>query len=144
MLNGTILVLGNISDRTLDGVAAEFGWSVEWANSYERFVEAAKEREIIAVLFERQVFDLTCEAALRMLRDTLPAALPIVCVRLSDVIDWPNLASAGAFHTVLLPMAKDEVRQTLGFVWAANCRTTSIHSVPRSKTQAAGAGRRVA
>ena len=77
------------------------------------------ERNLVAVLFEPEALGLASNQALRLIREAAPKALPILCQRLSEPDVWPELAEAGAFHSLPLPLNAGEVKQSLGFVWAA-------------------------
>jgi hypothetical protein len=68
------------------------------------------------------MWKLSWEEALRLVIDAAPDALPVLCHGFSDVLYLPDLADAGAFHAMRLPLHADEVRQSLGFVWAAQGR----------------------
>lgn len=49
----------------------------------------------------------------------------MLCHGFAEMIDWPQVADAGAFHSLLLPFDVREVRQSLGFVWGAKrCSAT--------------------
>lgn len=118
MTNGTVILLGNLPPGALDRVASEFGWSVENVRSLDRVRDMSADRKFVAVLFEPYSLGLSWSLALRSVLDAAPTALPIACHRFSDVIDWPELADAGAFHALSSPFNERELRQSLGFIWA--------------------------
>ncbi len=108
------------TDRTpLRTLAAEFGWHMEMADSLENLKEI-HDAPAVAVLFDAAALEMPVEQALRVVKKLTPGALPVVCHRPSDHIRWPELAEAGAFHALLLPLKAEEVRQTLGFVHDAS------------------------
>lgn len=122
MLNGMIILLGDVPRAGLDHVAREFGCSTERVESFEDLRNIHDRDKIAAVFFEPHAFKLSWQTALKLVLDAAPSAFPIVCRRFSDLIDWPALAEAGAFHTVTVPFDEVEVRHSLGFVWAAKWR----------------------
>jgi hypothetical protein len=121
MLRQSVVLLGSLPVGTvpLEGLVADFGWSLETADSFPALRNLSREREIIAVLFEASMWSLPWAEALRFVQDAAPGAFPVVCHRFSDPMYWPALADAGAFHKMTLPLASTEVRQGLGFVWSA-------------------------
>jgi len=69
-----------------------------------------------------------------------PDALPIVCCRFSEELQWLDLTETGIFHLLRYPFALEEVRQTFGFVQGARRRRRSL----RAKTDlVAGLPKRV-
>jgi hypothetical protein len=116
MSKGAILVLGDIPIIAVQRVAQKFDWEVAHIESFERLHQIAAAREVVAVLFDQH--DLTWRSALESVRGAASDALPIVCHRFSDHLDWPQLADAGAFHQLLLPLKDSELMQSLGFVFA--------------------------
>ena len=140
MTRGTLVLLGNLAveRRQVDGLAVEFGWSVEAALNLDHLQQLSLDRNIVAVLLDVQ--DL-CEAwmeVLESLQEVAPGALPIVCQRFSEQLPWPELAEAGAFHMLSLPICATELRQSLGFVWAAQRRHLAnlirLDRAPRERT----------
>ncbi len=123
-MHPTVVLLGNCSVDTpkVSNLVREFGWSVEAAPSLDHLRQLGRTGSIVAVLFEANDFGLSVEQALRAARKAAPNARLIPCHRFSDVVDWPALADAGAFHALALPLNWDEVRQSLGFVWSARLR----------------------
>lgn len=125
MTNGTLILLGNLDSRALHRAAMEFAWSLEKARSFGRLHDLSANHKLVAVLFEPYTFGLSWNVALKSVLDAAPTALPIACHRFSDEIDWPEFAAAGAFHALSLPFHEGELRQSLGFVWAARCQGSS-------------------
>ena len=117
----SVVLLGSLPAETvpLERLVAEFGWSLERADSFPALRNLAPEHDMVAVFFEAGMWKLTWSEALQLVQDAAPGALPVVCYRFSDHLHWPELADAGAFHKMPLPLASSEVRQGLGFVWAA-------------------------
>jgi DNA-binding NtrC family response regulator len=89
------------------------------------------ERSLVAVVFEPLSLEMPWAEALRGILERAPAALPIVCQRFSATVPWPEMAQAGAFHAVTLPLDIRELRQSLGFVWAKRQRSRKVIRLPR-------------
>ena len=109
----------------MDTLAAECGWSFEHAANVRQLREIGVERDIVAVLFDASALGVPTKHALQAVCEVLPNVLPIVCHKSSETIHWSELAQAGAFHALLLPLRASEVRQSLGFVWEAQRRRRS-------------------
>jgi DNA-binding NtrC family response regulator len=109
----------------MDILAAECGWSFEHAENLGQLREIGIERDLVAVLIDASALDLPTKHALQSVLEVLPKTLPIVCHKSSETIRWSELAEAGAFHALLLPLRASEVRQSLGFVWEAQRRLRS-------------------
>ena len=112
----------------LDDLAADFGWSVARVSSIHQLAEMKVDGNLVAVLFNPQglaptPLGLTWEQALQAVREAAPGALPIVCHGFAEQVDWPQLAEAGAFHLLRMPLHLSEVRQSLGFVREATRRS---------------------
>lgn len=117
----TVVLFGNfaVEQRLLDQAAVPFGWSLKIAKSVGRLRDLGAKSDVVAVLSDLTLLAEPWNEALQAVRRAVPKALPIVCQRFSGTIPWPELAEAGAFHTVTLPLNPCEVRQSFGFVWAA-------------------------
>ncbi|HUA87763.1 MAG TPA: hypothetical protein VMB85_28095 [Bryobacteraceae bacterium] len=134
-----VVLLGDIPYDPVAELAAKFGWPVENASCFEDLRKIHSQRGTVAVLFEPAGFGLSWEMALDYVRQAAPGALVIVCRRFSDTLDWSTLAARGAFHMISLPVKESELRQSLGFIWAANRRAHQTKDRPsRAKKQAAG------
>ena len=118
MRNEIVAVAGDVPRTVLNAVASEFGCVVESVDSFEHLERTYARGNIAAIFFEPNAFKFSWPVALKSVLDAAPTAMPIVCHRFSDAIDWPALAAAGAFHTIPFPFHEAEVRQSLGFVWA--------------------------
>jgi hypothetical protein len=120
-MHGTVALLGNLSfePSPLEIHVKEFGWSLENAARFERLRTTSLERHLVAVLFDPAALGMASDMALRLVRNVAPMALPILCYKFSEKISWPELAQAGCFHSLGLPLDPGEVRQSLGFVHAA-------------------------
>lgn len=121
MARGTVVLVGSlpVEHLALDFLVAEFGWSFKKADSLSRLAELNVDHNLVTVLFSPKNLALPWEQALRAILDAAPKALPIVCHGFAETIDWPQVADAGAFHSLRLPFDVREVRQSLGFVWGA-------------------------
>ncbi len=121
MTCGTIALLGNLNiDRQhLDAVAAEFGWLVAQAEDLSSLRKMNADQPLMAVLFRANNPGVPWQDALERVLEAAPTALPIACTGFSESIPWTDMADAGAFHELRLPIDPGEVRRSLGFVWAA-------------------------
>jgi DNA-binding NtrC family response regulator len=121
MVNGMVALLGNLNIERLafDKVATEFDWAVDQADDLASLREMSATRDVVAVLFDARRLGVSWHDALESVLTVAPRSLPIVCPGFSDVIRWPELADAGAFHELRLPVDHGEARRSLGFVWAA-------------------------
>ena len=126
MLN--VVVLGNLPAdlAVLDRLVVEFGWSLKKAANLAALRRPRGHRDTVAVLFEASMWGLAWHEVLKMVIDAAPGACPILCHRLSAMLDWPELSAAGAFHALTIPFRENEVRQSLGFVWAAKSRPRKV------------------
>jgi hypothetical protein len=124
MTVGTVVLAGvlPVEHVALDLLVAEFGWSLREASSIAQVAELNATNNLVTVLFSPQDLALPWDQALRALLRVAPEALPILCHGFADAIDWPQLAEAGVFHSLLLPFDMGEVRQSLGFVRQAKLR----------------------
>ncbi len=128
MLSGRIVVLGNppvVETAAFEKLTPEFGWSVEVAEDLHHLRLLGETGNVVAVFFEAKNLGQSWEDALRSVREAAPQALLIPCHRFSDSVNWPDLADAGAFHALPVPLKSDEVRQSLSFVWSARLRRTA-------------------
>lgn len=141
MANGIVLFLGSCGGgcSALDAVVTEFGWSMEVAPTLSDLRERSTRQNIVAVLLDASSLDVSPSEALESVLEAVPRARRILCHRFSDTMSLPEMAEAGAFHTLPLPLDPAEVRQCLGFVWAAERRKPSNvvsledHSASRRK-----------
>jgi DNA-binding NtrC family response regulator len=118
---GTIVVLGTLSSEPakLDAMVREFGWSFESLTSLEELRNLSAERSVVAILFEPRALGNAWADALQAVLEASPKAFPIVCQSFSETVPWEDLATAGAFHSLSIPLNFRELQQSLGFVWAA-------------------------
>lgn len=128
MTSRTVVLAGSlpVERLNLEGIVTEFGWSLREAGSLRCLAELNECHNIVTVLFCPASLGLPWDQALRSILDAAPGALPILCHGFSEAIDWPRAAEAGAFHSLLLPLNLQEVRQSLGFVWSAKSRSEVI------------------
>jgi hypothetical protein len=133
MPQGTIVFLGGplVETSALHRLVPEFGWSLESAADLTSLRNLAAANTVIAVLFDARSLALSWQHALRLVGQAASTAFLIPCHRLSDKVDWPELADSGAFHALALPFDVSEVRQSLGFVsFARNRRAANVLSMP--------------
>src|ERR1700677_507662 len=116
-----VALLGDLSSGTtlLNNVIRDYGWSYQQVSSFENLRQLNQDRSVVAVLFEPTTLGTPWNDALTRILEAVPEALPLVCQRFSETAAWPDLADAGAFHALSLPLDECELRQSLGFVWTA-------------------------
>ena len=131
MTSGIVVLLGDlpVERQTLDLLVAEFGWSLKEARTIRDLAQANLDHNLVTVLFNPQNLSLTCDRALLLILEAAPRTLPILCHRFAEAIDWPQVAEAGSFHSLQLPLNPREARQSLGFVWGAKGRAASISTL---------------
>ena len=123
----TIVFLGDVQggSPSLHHVASSFGWSVADAQSVAELGALSREHEVVAVFFDPRGLNPSWAYALKSVQEAAPGAAAIVCYSFADEIPWPEMAEAGAFHCLNLPLDPDEVKQSLGFVSEAQMRRGS-------------------
>ncbi|MCC6538702.1 MAG: hypothetical protein IT162_14195 [Bryobacterales bacterium] len=109
----SLALLGQFSDdrSVIDSVAAEFGWqTVEAADS--RQLEQLHERgPVVGTLVDMS----TCANP-----DSVSSApRAVLCTGAAARVPEEELEKLGAFDALLLPLQRDELRQSLGFLAAA-------------------------
>ena len=116
----TVIILGAapLEVRILPGIAHEYGWSLKSAQHVTDLRNIREQCRIVAVLFQADESQMAPGDMIDAIRAAAPGARPIVCHRFSDSTPWPAMAAAGAFHSLRVPFAVPEVRQSFGFVWA--------------------------
>ena len=132
MSSGIVVLFGDlpVERQALDLLVAEFGWSLTEVRTARDLAQANVDYNLITVLFDPETLSLPWDRALRLIFEAAPRTLPILCHRFAEGIDWPQVAEAGAFHSILLPLNQREVRQSLGFVWGARRHSTAISMSP--------------
>jgi len=147
MAHGTVVLLGSlpIERLVLDRLVSEFGFSFKEAERLESVQNLNASDEVVAVFFSPSGLGLPWDEALRSVLNAFPTALPILCHGFADDVDWPEMADAGAFHSIPVPFSVAELRQSLGFVWGAKqssklmrSRTAAKERVPPARVVAAG------
>src|SRR5580658_1755343 len=120
MTRGSVAILGNpdIDRIVLNTIATEFHWDVDHAPNLPCLRKMSDERDVVAVLFDARNLGVSWYDALASVRAAAPNALPIVCAGFADPIRWSDVADAGAFHELRLPIDDGELRRSLGFIWA--------------------------
>ena len=109
-------------------VVEEFGWHFLAASSLDELASQGADHDVIAVLIEPAAANLSWRQAISVVRGALPKALPILCYRFSETVDWVDASASGAFHLLGIPFKPTELRQSLGFVWAA--KNKRFHGMP--------------
>jgi DNA-binding NtrC family response regulator len=118
---GTVALLGdlNIEPAVFGALAANFDWAVDRATTLSSLREMSAAENVVAVLFDARNLGISWNDALESVLAAAPRALPIVCTGFSEPVRWPELADAGAFHELRLPINEGEAKRCLGFIWAA-------------------------
>jgi DNA-binding NtrC family response regulator len=119
MAHGTVILVGSlpIERFVLGCLASEFELAFQEVSNLQNCPNPPD--DVVAVLFNPSSLGLPWDEALRSVLKTFPRAFPILCHGFADHIDWPEMADAGAFHSIPVPFSVAELRQSLGFVWGA-------------------------
>lgn len=127
MTRQTVILVGNLPFEmpALNRLVQEMGWALEVAEDFAELRDRQVSRKPAAILIAAQSTGLSWQETLEEARKIDSDALLIACHRFSDPVSWPELAEAGAFHSLALPLDPNEVRQSLAFVWSAWFRRTS-------------------
>jgi hypothetical protein len=132
MAHGTVVFLGGpqVETAALVDLLPEFGWSLELAANLDGLRKLSAASSLVAVLFEAERLGLPWQNALKLVQQAASTALLVPCHRLSDRVNWPDLADSGAFHALALPLDRNEVRQSLGFIsFARSRRSANVFSI---------------
>lgn len=113
---------------TLRAVSADFGWDLHVAHDLDQVVALQECRNIVAFLFASDALGsgLSWLESISLLQLASPTARLIPCHGFSCTIDWAKLCEAGAFHSLWLPLKKNEIRRSLGFLWESEKRLAGI------------------
>jgi hypothetical protein len=132
MRSQAILALGAAAaaESALMPVVDEFGWRLLTASTLEDLASVAARNDVIAVLIEPAAVNLSWKQAISAVRAVLPKALPILCHRFSENVDGAEASASGAFHLLGIPFKNGELRQSLGFVWAATNKRFHVMPLP--------------
>jgi len=135
MSHGTVILVGTlpIERLVLDCLASEFGWSFQKVDNLQNSPNLSPPDDAVAVLFSPSSLGLPWDEALRSVLNAFPRAFPILCHGFAENIDWPEVADAGAFHSLPMPFSVAEVRQSLGFVWGAKQSSKLMRSRTAAK-----------
>jgi DNA-binding NtrC family response regulator len=112
----------------LEQITREFGWDLERLESAASLARLKGRDDLVAVIAVPFSLAMDWSEILRDLRVACPRALPIVATTFSDHTPWHEMADAGAFHSIAVPMKTEEVRQSLGFVATAIDRMARVQS----------------
>ena len=140
----TIVVIGNMTNGhpLLESVFLEFEWSTEATSTLDGLADIYSRSDVLAVLMDPAALDLPWRQALAAVQRTAPRALPILCHRFSDAVDWTEAANAGAFNLLGLPLNVSELRQSLGFVWAEKNKRPQVIPLPEERSRPQSGSRR--
>ena len=134
---GSVVLLGGLSKVDIvQQVADQLHVPLHHVGGIQQLAAFSVDGLVAGVLFSPALMGLPWRRALAKIRTAAPAALPILCHRFSDEVEWPEMARAGVFHALHLPFSAHEVRQSLGFVIHARERR-KVHQIVRSSTAVA-------
>jgi DNA-binding NtrC family response regulator len=137
MTNGSVVLLGSLPEApALLPLVQELGWTLEIAAGFDQLRDLSSNRKPVAVFFDANALNISWQEALTSVREIAPEALLIPCHRFSDVLNWPDLADSGAFHSLAIPFNPGEVRQSLAFVWSARLHRAA-NVIPMRRRSAA-------
>jgi len=123
------LAAAPLDSGILNRVARYFGWDVLHVRSLAS-LEPIDSSRVAAILFDREAAGHTWLDAASSLRRMKPGVRLVACHGFFEPVPWPELAAAGVFHALRVPLIESEVHQSLGFVWAEDRqRRISPHSV---------------
>lgn len=130
MAHGTVVLLGTmpIERFVLDGLVSEFRFLFKKVEMLQNMPNPNLRDDVIAVLFNPSTLGLEWDEALRSVVKAFPKSFPILCHGFADHINWPEMADAGAFHSIPVPFKVAELRQSLGFVWGAQHPSKQMRS----------------
>ncbi len=113
-----MLTSGKVELSAIIAGANAFGWNVLMLNRI-RSIDTLPLDTVAAILFDRDAVGGSWPEATSKLRRIAPKARLIACHHITEMLDWPAICDAGAFHGVSVPLNESEVRQSFGYVWAA-------------------------
>jgi hypothetical protein len=130
---GCVVLLGDFSNEHLDltSIGSDFRWSVAQSLDLSGLREISRSRTVVAVLVQAggaEALNTSWPNVLRAVRAAAPRARIIVCHKVGQSDSRAAMVDAGAFGVLLSPLARSEVRQSLGFVWAS--KITPLNRVP--------------
>ena len=136
---GSVVLFGDFSSERLDlaAIGRDFGWSVAHTSDESGLREISRSRTVIAVLIHAGSLGVHWREALRTIRAAAPRARIIVCHKADQARYKTEIIDAGAFGVLLSPLARSEVRQSLGFVWAS--KITPLKHTPSAVARRASA-----
>jgi hypothetical protein len=127
----SIVLLGDFSSErvSVHSIAEEFGFTVHQARNVEELRALHPHHSISAVLVHLGSDGAQWQHALNQSQFTLKGRVRVILCHKPELADFRSqMISAGAFYTLLLPLAAAETRQALGFVWAAH--RARVHEIP--------------
>jgi hypothetical protein len=130
----SIVLYGDFSDEhiPIQTIADELGFEIHSTVHLSDLEEIQKQHRICAVLLHADSFASPWPELLSHVRTILTGDAKIIMCHRSELADSrAQMVAAGAFYTLLTPLAKTETRQALGFVWAA--RRAKVHEMPTKK-----------
>src|SRR5262252_9398755 len=103
--------LGDVS--RIEQLVRSCGWDFVQTANWDDLAAVNRQRRVLSVLFHPASLGFECwRAALSAVQKACPKSLPIVGRDFSDQTPWPEMAEAGVFHSFLIPVDPDELRQS--------------------------------
>lgn len=130
-----VLTSGELDVSAIIAGASTFGWSALMLNRL-RSLDTLPLDTIAAILFDRDAVGGSWTEATSRLHRIAPKVPLIACHHITEMLDWPAVCNAGAFHGVRVPLNESELRQSFGYVWAAMQRRAM--SLPARPSAAVG------
>jgi AmiR/NasT family two-component response regulator len=131
MANADCVVLfGDFSEEPVDirQIGSEFSWSVTEAASFREVRAAYYRNPIAAIVIQAHSISAPLQSVLEELAILAPGARLIVSYKAGDAGLLRDIIDSGACGAVMSPLNETELRQTLGFAWAARRNRARIGS----------------
>lgn len=132
-----VALLGDFSSEYVDirSIAAGFGWSVALVNDFSELATLQGRLDLVAVLIHAKTIGTSWGNALSRVRYVAPQARAVVCHGIDQAHSRREMLERGAYGVLRSPLDSDEVRQMLGFVWAAQNRLPALAETETSISQ---------
>lgn len=120
---GSVALLGDFSRERLDldSLIGEFGWAACRVPDVQELTGLCAREAVVAILIQAQPLpgSLRWAEALRTTRKLAPNARAVICCSPDQMRERAAFIEQGAYSALMSPLNRSEVRQALGFVWAA-------------------------
>ncbi|MEP7351994.1 MAG: hypothetical protein ABI824_02055 [Acidobacteriota bacterium] len=121
-----ITLLGDFSSEYVDlrTIASGFDWSTALVADFAELSTLTARCEIAVVMVHVRSLGTSWVNALSRVRYIAPNARVVICHGADQAFGRRDMLERGAYGVLQLPLDAGEVRQLLGFVWAAPQRMT--------------------